>query len=202
VPYSPDNKVSIRLAERHGYLKSTTVRFAGEDTLLYERSRSFFGSKGDSSMTVACNADENRHLSSVPGSPDSAGPSQCKGFAETPAIAAGSRAADELSLVMNRLRAPRIGVGTPCTQELRIDFGIRPLPGNEAIAPRKLPLSRRAKRSRPDSRIEYSTDISRGIRHRILQAQRIHGLDAEGLQIERSTRRKQQVEQRVLHLDG
>jgi RimJ/RimL family protein N-acetyltransferase len=50
---SPANTTSVRLAERSGYLKSATVSFAGEDTLLYERSRSFFGSNGDSSMTVA-----------------------------------------------------------------------------------------------------------------------------------------------------
>jgi RimJ/RimL family protein N-acetyltransferase len=50
---SPANIPSIRLAERSGYVKSATVSFAGEDTLLYERSRSFFGSNGDSSITVA-----------------------------------------------------------------------------------------------------------------------------------------------------
>ena len=50
---SPGNTPSIRLAERHGYSRSATVSFAGQDTLLYARSRSFFGSNGDSSMTVA-----------------------------------------------------------------------------------------------------------------------------------------------------
>jgi RimJ/RimL family protein N-acetyltransferase len=36
---SPDNKVSIRLAGRHGYSVSSTVSFAGEDSLLLSRSR-------------------------------------------------------------------------------------------------------------------------------------------------------------------
>jgi RimJ/RimL family protein N-acetyltransferase len=50
---APENKISIRLAERSGYLRSATVSFSGADTLLYARNRSFFGSNGDSSMTVA-----------------------------------------------------------------------------------------------------------------------------------------------------
>jgi RimJ/RimL family protein N-acetyltransferase len=36
---SPENKISIRLAERHGYSISATTSFAGEDTLLLARSR-------------------------------------------------------------------------------------------------------------------------------------------------------------------
>lgn len=36
---SPENAVSIRLAERHGYLMSASVAFQGEDTLLFTRSR-------------------------------------------------------------------------------------------------------------------------------------------------------------------
>jgi RimJ/RimL family protein N-acetyltransferase len=36
---APENRVSIRLAERSGYLQPTTVRFAGEDTLLLSRPR-------------------------------------------------------------------------------------------------------------------------------------------------------------------
>jgi len=36
---SPDNRVSIRLAERHGYLMSARIAFQGEDTLLFTRPR-------------------------------------------------------------------------------------------------------------------------------------------------------------------
>jgi len=36
---SPENQASIRLAERHGYSPSMTIRFDGEDSLLFTRSR-------------------------------------------------------------------------------------------------------------------------------------------------------------------
>ena len=36
-----ENKTSIRLAERNGYFRTTTVSFAGEDTLLFTRRRQY-----------------------------------------------------------------------------------------------------------------------------------------------------------------
>jgi RimJ/RimL family protein N-acetyltransferase len=36
---APENKASIRLAQRYGYSTSTTISFNGEDSLLFTRSR-------------------------------------------------------------------------------------------------------------------------------------------------------------------
>jgi RimJ/RimL family protein N-acetyltransferase len=36
---APDNKASIRLAQRHGFLKTNSISFKGEDTLVLSRQR-------------------------------------------------------------------------------------------------------------------------------------------------------------------
>jgi RimJ/RimL family protein N-acetyltransferase len=35
---APENKVSVHLAERHGFVSATTIQFKGEETLLFYRS--------------------------------------------------------------------------------------------------------------------------------------------------------------------